>query len=140
MSNDEFFGKCIFKTEDIVQLVNHVKGCTEFRTAYGQGEPEAGLMWVHDQGVYLCSSGLPLLQNPNKDHTSSIVAYAEGMNPEVDDFELWWEESRYNVGADDFAEFISLKEFPDDVLEAYKYFIIDVASDTMRLRYSTTRR
>lgn len=134
MSNEEYFGKCIFKTEDIIPLVKHALECKEHRNAYGPGDPGPGLVWVHDWGVYLCSNGLPILQDSHKDKPSSISVYAAGMGPDNDS--RWADQ---NVGYDDFAEFIAIEEFPPDMLDKYRYFVIDVAEHTMRLRYSSER-
>lgn len=62
--------------------------------------PEPSLHFVHDQGLYVMSNGRP---NLAKDDPERVV-YAEGFNPNTDEFDDWWEGARAIVGGDDFVE------------------------------------
>lgn len=59
------------------------------------------ILFVKDQGVYLMARGL----------TENAVVYAQGFNPETDDFDDWYDTARDICGGDDFAETIPLATF-----------------------------
>jgi hypothetical protein len=59
------------------------------------------ILFVKDQGVYLMARGL----------TDNAVCYAEGFNPEKDDFDDWYDKAHTICGGDDFAETIPLATF-----------------------------
>ncbi len=63
------------------------------------------VLLVHDQGVYLMSSGLP--RDIASDDTSYIVQ-AKGCDPDKDPD--WYETSRALVGGDDFGEHLPWAE------------------------------
>lgn len=64
-----------------------------------------GLSLVADDGVYLISSGLPrdiiTPDTRNPENGRSRVAYAKGINPELEVFDTWWDRKRYVCGVDD---------------------------------------
>jgi hypothetical protein len=63
--------------------------------------PNAGLAFVHDQGIYLMPTR-PSIPGQNR---SNWVVYAKDCNPDTD--EDWWENARNLVGGDDFGEDIT---------------------------------
>lgn len=101
-----------FRREDVEKLINHASACKKHRKNWGEKKGKPSLWLVHDDGVYLMSSGdPPLLEDPNtkdKENARSFVAQAEGTHPKKD--ENWWEEARALVGGDDFAEPLALKD------------------------------
>jgi len=69
--------------------------------------PEKGLWLVGDQGVYLMSNA-----HPKDEIAGDSVCYAEGCNPDKDDFDTWWANKNRIFGGDDGVEFISMRDLP----------------------------
>jgi len=61
--------------------------------------PNAGLAFVHDQGIYLMPTNPTI---PGKKEGHHWVTYAKDCNPDTD--EDWWDTARGLVGGDDFGE------------------------------------
>lgn len=72
-----------------------------------KGSP--GLFLVGDRGVYLMSAGLPVLSDGTE--KGSVVAYAEGIDPDRDSD--WCEVKRSVFGGDDGADKLPLAFFED---------------------------
>jgi len=119
-------GICRFKTSELKPLIAHAKAATEFDMGYENMTDEecatAGLppitnktprgpalLFVHDQGVYLMSNGIPHLLS--EDGNSHQVIYAEGCNPDVGEFDDWYLTSRDLVGGDDFVEILPIHDY-----------------------------
>ncbi len=68
---------------------------------------------VKDHGVYLMAER----GESHPDGRRKRVAYAQGCNPELDDFETWWQRGRDEFGGDDFAEYF---EIDDPVLASLR--------------------
>jgi hypothetical protein len=125
-------GQLIFDGEAARELYDHARSCSHHRKAYGR-DPEPALWLVHDQGVYLMSSGIPHLERPDKPEASKVV-YAQDCNPDVD--EDWWDNARDLVGGDDFVEAIAL----DIVERVFKLnldfkLVIDLSDDKFTISY-----
>jgi hypothetical protein len=92
----------IFDAKKVMRCVKHALEAADWRADYDGLNRLPALHFVHDQGVYLMSNGLPAdLTGPN-DHC--YVVYAQDCDPnQNDDF---WETSRALVGGDDFVEII----------------------------------
>lgn len=103
-----------FNLSDVAQLLRHANAAeNHYMPYFPDAEVGPGLILVGDQGVYLMSNGTPGLYAdgiPPRDGEikHSIVAYARGINPEVDDFNTWWDNKRYTFGGDDGAEYIPI--------------------------------
>lgn len=81
-------GEVIFKIDEAFRRI------TEH--AEQQGKP---IMFVHDQGLYLCTAGLVAEEGkPNL-----LCAYAEGCDPSEGGMD-WYDRARDLVGGDDFVE------------------------------------
>ena len=91
------------------KVVKHAMLAKKWRKAYsfdGSTAMPKSLLFVHDQGVYLMSAGLPVLQDPKKKEKDySLCSYAQGCHPVKDKY--WHSNARELVGGDDFAEAIS---------------------------------
>lgn len=94
-----------FSTIGVRRLVDHAKAATSHRETYGS-PPDPGLILVGDQGVYLMSSGIPDLRDGDK----PVLVYAEGINPEVDDFDAWWDAKRASFGPDDGTDLLPIDD------------------------------
>lgn len=70
-------------------------------------DDKAQMILVKDQGVYL------MVDRKSKTTEKKFVIYAKGYNPDVD--EDWYDNARYDLGGDDFADYLPLKE----MLETY---------------------
>jgi hypothetical protein len=83
------------------------------------------LLLVHDDGVYLMSSGLPAdVEGMDSTGLARFVVHAEGCNPKVD--EGWWERSRDLVGGDDFVAAILLSRFTQGLVETMREGLVDL--------------
>ncbi|OEC52709.1 hypothetical protein A7K61_22840 [Pseudomonas sp. AP42] len=73
---------------------------------------EAGIngcrvMLVKDHGVYLMSEiGETKPDGGGRQH----VVYAAGCDPNVDDFDSWWNRAQDELGGDDFAEYFDIDD------------------------------
>lgn len=111
-------GVCRFKTSEVLPLIKHALAATTFDMGYegmsdddyrklGMTPPETrtpngpGLLLVHDQGVYLMSNGTP--------REVDAIAYAEGCDPKIGEFDDWYGKSRELVGGDDFVEVLRIE-------------------------------
>lgn len=133
-------GKLVFDGEAVREQVEHARRCTNFRKAYGQ-ESEPALFLVHDHGVYLMSAGIPHLERPDKPESSKVV-YAEGCNPDTQEFNDWWENSRELVGGDDFVEMIPLEHFTrlfDSGLQDIR-IVINLSADKLVVSFTGGRK
>lgn len=87
-----------FKTQDVKRVVSHALNSPNHHIPFDVIPNQPAILIVHDHGVYLMSNGTPCDKEGDKNH----VVYAQGCNPNTD--EDFYEESRYKVGGDDFAE------------------------------------
>lgn len=109
--------------------------------------PAPGLLFVHDQGVYLMSNGLP--GDIDTDRNKRYVVYADGCDPDASAFDDWYETSRDLVGGDDFVEVLSLnnpQEFMANCAQ-YEEFCIELTETQLeaffrgpKARPNTARR
>ena len=91
----------VFQAAEVMAHVEHVRASKTFRSLYGD-EPKPAIWLVGDQGVYLMSNGTAENRPP--------VAYAEGVNPDKNSFDTWWENKRRSFGGDDGCDPIDLEE------------------------------
>ena len=73
---------------------------------------EAGIngcrvLLVKDHGVYLMSE---IGENKPDGGGRKCVAYATGCDPNVDDFDVWWNRAQDELGGDDFAEYFDIDD------------------------------
>lgn len=106
-------GKLTFTVdEDFKSVVRH---------AADNGLP---LLLVKDQGVYLM---------PRTNGKPPVIAYADGMNPEKDDFDDWYDAAHDACGGDDFAEELTDVRIFEKFCEASKV-IFSITSSHMSVR------
>jgi hypothetical protein len=98
-----------FPLPETLRLAEHAVAATEHSPSFTEVEDgitcTGALIWVHDQGIYLMSGGLPRLLDPANPE-SSLIVYAEGWNPDRDGFRRDYTD----LGGDDFAEHLHLTE------------------------------
>ena len=100
----------LFNPDEVRKIVEHAEKSKKWRAHWDNDNvTEPHVSFVHDQGVYLMSDGVPCLQRPDAEKGHSFVTYAEGCHPEKD--ADWWDTSRAMVGGDDFAEHLPTKLF-----------------------------
>lgn len=128
--------RLVFEMERVKSMVAHSKGKKHKDTIYGQplvGEQYKEYLYlVHDDGIYLMSGAEETQKTDSPDpkkQERAYVAYAETCNPDKD--EDFWDNARYLVGGDDFAEPIPLKMFED---------VIAVAGAKRKLVLTLTKR
>jgi hypothetical protein len=120
---------CIFPIAALLPLLNHARHSPAHRATYSSGPAVPGLFFVHDQGVYLMSNGVPGLMRPDNP-THHQVVYAAGMSPNDDD---WWETCRRAVGGDDFAELIPLEGILPAVVDGATTLIIRALPEALTI-------
>jgi hypothetical protein len=65
------------------------------------------LILVKDHGVYFISEKGEMIADPEgRKH----IAYAQGCNPNVDQFDDWWERGISEMGGDDCAEYFDISD------------------------------
>ena len=121
--------KCVFKVSEIKKIVEHALAAPQHRQSW-HGDEKAAILFVHDQGVYCMSNGLPGLVGENG---KNFVAYAENCNPEVD--ADWWENSRRLVGGDDFAEVFNVNPSWLENCDAADKFCLQVTEKEIAIEW-----
>lgn len=129
--------KIVFKdVESIRELYEHAKRCKHFRKDFDGKEVQA-LAFVHDDGLYLMSTGIPHLERPDKPEASKVV-YAEGCDPNRN--EDFWDRSRELVGGDDFAEYIPIETFDEIFRTNVVVLHIDWSDESYTLGWSVGKK
>lgn len=98
-------GVCKFKTEDLKRVIKHTLQSKEWSMPWSQEEPKPAILFVHDQGIYCMSNGIP---RDVVDEKSNYCVYAKGCDPRTD--EDFYDEAHYLVGGDDFVEIFPVTE------------------------------
>ena len=125
-------GTCVFKTRDVRRCVEHALRSPNWEMGYSEGvaTPVPALLFVHDQGVYVMSNGIPRdVKNPADPKSGSYAAYAAGCDPSIGPFDDWYSMSRDLVGGDDFAEVIEIEPDWLELCANFSELHIDVTSD-----------
>ena len=78
----------VFNAKDLIPVINEAR------------KKKCPILLVKDQGVYFISEK----RDQNPDEKCKNIAYAQGCNPDVDDFDNWWNKARNELGGDDFAQ------------------------------------
>jgi len=111
-----------FKMEDVRARLAHSKAADERGSLYGQeGTDGPGIWLVKDQGTYIMSNASEMKEE-GKD--GRIVNYAEGFDPDKQEFEEWW------VGGDDYVELLS-----EEMLDRF----VNSDSDTLVVSITETQ-
>lgn len=117
----------MFPAADLLHLARHAIAAPNHHMGYESDlQPAPGLLFVHDQGVYLLSNGLP--SDTAAAETGQHVVYADGCNPNIGSFDDWYDTSRDLVGGDDFVEVLTFsnpQEFVDNCTN-YEEFCVDL--------------
>lgn len=127
-----------------MRLVLHATSAPQHEMGYDtESEPSPALLLVHDQGVYLMSNGIPR-DRPAEGETAHVV-YAAGCDPNVGEFDDWYNQSRELVGGDDFIEVLSLGATPDDRrtflynCAAFEEFVVDISPTQIDATFQSPR-
>jgi Protein of unknown function (DUF3085) len=142
--------RVIFAAADVRRVVEHALSAkrwqervigydTNWEPVTEPGEPS--VIFVHDEGVYLCSNGLPrdiVSGDDGKGGGRSFVAYAHGCNPHTDVY--WYDTPRALVGGDDFGETLPWAQEIKDALDAgATEIILALNGETIELQSQTPR-
>lgn len=162
-------GKLIFKDMELLRkLVDHVKTSPDrsigsddlFDPKYHKGgvikNDENGwplqdnidmdkvppaLFLVKDQGVYLMSSGIPNLKDPKaNDENRSLVLYADGLNPEKNEFDDWWNKAIDIMGGDDCCISLEISFFEKALRNKADKVIIAVTPSQVSAGYTVPKK
>ena len=82
---------------------------------------------VGDDGVYFMSGG-------KVDPNDNPIAYAEGCNPKVDEFDDWWALKGATWGGDDGVEYLDRKEIQSIVEKCKRYLIVSFEGNTFTIK------
>jgi hypothetical protein len=88
-----------FDFDEVAKLVDHARAAEERMPGMSR---ETDVVLVGDRGVYFMSAGRPALTKEGGD--GNKVVYAQGCNPETDDFDSWWAIKNETFGGDDGVE------------------------------------
>jgi len=136
-------GTCVFKTSDIRRCIEHASRSPNWEMGYSEGvaTPVPAMLFVHDQGVYIMSNGVPRdAKDPANPGGGSYVAYAEGCNPSIGTFDEWYGLSRELVGGDDFVEVLEIKPDYLDMCNEFTEMHIDVTSTSIAMLFAKPRK
>ncbi|GAA4649815.1 hypothetical protein GCM10023116_20960 [Kistimonas scapharcae] len=61
---------------------------------------QCGIKLVKDHGIYFISDTGDIENGKRKN-----ICYADGFNPDKNDFDEWWDRSNYICGGDDFPDY-----------------------------------
>ena len=86
----------IFKAEELIPVIKEAR------------KNNSNICLGKDHGIYMFSWKCERNENNSPIH----MAYAQGCNPNVDEFDNWWELSRAELGGDDFG----LEMNADDII------------------------
>lgn len=131
-------GTCVFKTSDIRRCVEHALSAPNWEMGYSEGDatPVPALLFVHDQGVYVMSNGIPRDgKDPADPKSGSYVAYATGCDPSIGTFDDWYGMSRDLVGGNDFAEVVTVQPDWLELCANFSEMRIDVTSDAIEVTF-----
>ncbi|MDG4803636.1 DUF3085 domain-containing protein [Micromonospora sp. WMMD980] len=135
-----------FPLPETLRLAEHAVAAAEHVASYTEREDgvacPGALEWVHDDGVYLMSNGLPRLADPQRPG-SNLTVYAHGWNPRLDAHR-----SDPDLGGDDFVEHLHLTAEPDPLIGqlrrahtvGYQWLDLMVEADTFTHRFTRTPR
>lgn len=117
-----------FDAQRVRKLVEHAENAQKHtKSCFDKGDSVPALVLVGSDGVYLASSGIPQPLDDKASGDEPYVAYAEGINPKVDDFNDWWERKRQSFGGDDGFDWLTL-----DRIKPYigkKHLCLDVTKE-----------
>lgn len=125
---------CVFKTKDLKRCITHALNSSNWQMGYDDTlTPAPGLFFVHDSGVYLMSNGNP--GDVLKEDVGVYVAYADGCNPNIGEFDDWYNASRELVGGDDFAEILVIKPGWEKACDTHEEFHVQVTPESLSTRF-----
>lgn len=136
-------GMCVFQTEPILRLAQHAIAAPNHEMGYeSANDPEPALLFVHDQGVYLMSNGIP--RDTDAVNNRAHVVYAAGCDPNEPgaSFDDWYGTSRDLVGGDDFVEVLPLgdAELFLENCRAFSEFIVEISPKQLDATFRKRRR
>jgi hypothetical protein len=125
-------GICTFDAKKIAGCAKHAMSSSQWSMGYEIDKtPSPGLLFVHDQGVYCISNGLPV--QPAAGREGCHAVYARGCDPHSGAaFDEWYGLSRDLVGGDDFAEVLLVDDEFLSLCEQNDEFCVDVQPTTLR--------
>ena len=127
-------GLCKFKTSEVERCVQHALNSKEWGMGWSQDTPQAALFFVHDQGIYVMSNGEP----KDKENDETFVAYAKGCHAKNDP--EFYEESRFLVGGDDFAETIPVNADWLNQCSQFQELHIRVNAKSMSIKFAKPKK
>lgn len=135
---------CVFKTNELIRSVEHALAATQFDMAFETAMAGPRLLFVHDQGVYIMSNGIPrdIISVSNDGaggEESNYTSYAEGCDPRIGTFDEWYGTSRELVGGDDFVETINIDQDFLDKCREYDELHVNLSPTQMAVLFANRR-
>lgn len=130
-----------FDREGVLDRILHAKAATAWKKSYGEGKAAAALWLVGDHGVYLMSNGHPgevvdVTDPEDGDVNPTIqITYADGINPEEETFDDWWQEKQDCFGGDDQCIPIPLAEFDEYVMAGEGPLTVTLSDSDLQLSW-----
>lgn len=113
-----YSGFVIFKSTDLISVIQEAK------------DNHCQVLLVKDHGLYMMSEKGAL----NQDTGRRRVAYAEGFNPDIVDFDGWYDKLHDICGGDDFAEYINQDDPAFNLVFRYQFNLrVDITETTFQL-------
>lgn len=110
-------GKAVFKIdEDFKAMVAHAQ------------KTKTGISLAKDQGLYLCTNGRMV-----KGKVANLVVYANGCNPNTDEFDEWYDKAHRIAGGDDFGEAIDVPFLAKAIMRGVPSVWIHINRNSIRL-------
>lgn len=128
-------GVCKFKTSEVRRCVEHALQSKEWRMGYSEKSPQPAILFVHDDGVYCMSNGLP---GDVVSEKCVFRAFAKGCDPNKD--EDFYEEARFLVGGDDFGETFVVNPEWIKMCDLYEEMHVRVNTKSMSLTFKKPKK
>lgn len=124
-------GTCVFDAADVKRCVQHALNSSQWQMPFAEDEtPTPALLFVHDDGVYLMSNGIPIDQRDDSTEPRSYSVHAQTTKPGYDNPD-WWENSRALVGGDDFVEILPVTQQWLDDCDTFEECYVTVENNSL---------
>lgn len=112
-------GKIIFNATDLIPVIAEAR------------KNHCCILLVKDRGLYMMSEDGDI----NTETGKRRVAYADGFNPDITEFEDWYYTLNSLCGGDDFAEYLNADDpVFDDVMNTHARIMVEFSQTTITLQ------
>lgn len=130
-------GTCVFNAADVKRSVIHALNANQWDMPFMEDEtPTPALLFVHDNGVYVMSNGMPRDISDN-DAERCHTVHADTTNPAEND--EWWQNASDLVGGDDFVEILPVTQQWLDDCDNFEEFYVTVTENKLEAGFRKQR-